>query len=200
MIVWKQFYNCKRNEIFINRIKLSIIMLLKNISYFVHSYTHYVWLSYPNYCIVLRCNTYTTDKLKAKCTYSELQLLFLNDHECVNDSEEQIIFPSSFLSTRERKLNEYITISCKKRQLLNIYIYICICMEAYFVVLFVAIISTRSTTHRLLISSYVNFLLDECCNNVLNALPQCESPKREFRGTVCASMVTIIFENLMGRT
>lgn len=44
-------------------------------------------------------------------------------------------------------------------------------MEAYFVVLFVAIISTRPTTHRLLISSYVNFLLDECCNNVLNALP-----------------------------
>lgn len=123
MIVWKQFYNCKRNEIFINRIKLSIIMLLKNISYFVHSYTHYVWLSYPNYCITLRCNTYTTNKLKAKYTYSELQLLFLNDHEWVNDSEEQIIFPSSFLSTRERKLNEYITISCKKRQLL-IYIYL----------------------------------------------------------------------------
>lgn len=123
MIVRKQFYDCKRNEIFINRIKLSIIMLLKNISYFVHSYTHYVWLSYPNYCIILRCNTYTTNKLKAKYTYSELQLLFLNDHECVNDSEEQIIFPSSFLSTRERKLNEYITISCKKRQLL-IYIFV----------------------------------------------------------------------------
>lgn len=123
MIVWKQFYNCKRNEIFINRIKLSLIMLLKNISYFVHSYTHYVWLSYPNYCIILHSNTYTTNKLKAKYTYSELQLLFLNDHEWVNNYEEQIIFPSSFLSTRERKLNEYITISCKKRQLL-IYIFI----------------------------------------------------------------------------